>query len=246
LQNLKLKHLYIMKNLRKLSILTITVLCANYFSTLAQDEQKAFKEGDRVISVGIGAGSGPTYFGYGNYGLRANSNIVPSLSFDYGLKGTRGIVSIGGFMSYSQTKYENIEGSINGGYFIANILKDSIYSIPNGFGYANRTLTAGLRFGLHYSTRKWDLYAGVLVGYRTSFTESRSGKTDYYKGLGANGFPSIDAKFIKSETSTIPSSSYSQLILSPYAGARYYVTPKVSLNLEVGQYTGNIGIGYKF
>jgi hypothetical protein len=54
-----------MQNLRRLSILTITFLCANYFSTLAQDEQKAFNEGDKVISIGLGAGNESTYFGYG-------------------------------------------------------------------------------------------------------------------------------------------------------------------------------------
>ena len=47
-----------MQNLRKLSVLIIMVLCANYGSTLAQGEQKAFKEGDKILSIGIGAGYG--------------------------------------------------------------------------------------------------------------------------------------------------------------------------------------------
>jgi hypothetical protein len=225
-----------MQNLRKLSILTITVLCANYFSTSAQGEQKAFNEGDKVLSVGISGGSGSS--GY--------SKLTPSISFDYGLKGTRGIVSIGGFLSYSQTNYGSFVGGGYGGYYGPSVNNDSIYTISNGFEYTNRKITAGLRFGLHYSTRKWDLYAGALIGYQTTFNESTSGTVNYYKGLDAQGFPSPNGKFIKSETSTSPSSNYSQLIFSPYVGARYYVTKKISLNLEIGQHTGNAGIGFKF
>jgi hypothetical protein len=114
-------------------------------------------------------------------------------------------------------------------------------------GYNQHTITAGLRFGLHYSTRKWDLYAGVLVGYGLSLTNSQTQTTDFYKGIYSQyGFSSTDGKLLNSETFTYPARSTGQLLLSPYAGARYYVTPKISLNLEVGQHTGNIGIGFKF
>jgi hypothetical protein len=232
-----------MQNLRKLSILTITFLFANYGSTFAQDEQKAFKEGDMVLSIGIGPGNESKYptfggFGSGSYFSGNNSRITPSISFDYGLKGTRGIVSIGGFASYS---YYNLEG-MGSSFLTTN--PDSIYTNLKGFEYKTHSITVGLRFALHYSTRKWDLYAGTLIGYHSFMIESRSGTVDYYKG-----FPSYlqpNSTPIKSEQLTIQGYSQNQLILSPYIGARYYVTKKVALNLEVGQYTGNVGVSFKF
>jgi hypothetical protein len=226
-----------MQNLRKLSILTIMFLCANYFSTLAQGERRAFDEGDKIVSFGISGGSGSSGF----------STLTPSISFDYGLKGTRGIVSIGGFLSYSNSNYGN-QNSYSSLYFNQPITKDSVnYSIIKSSGFNQHTITAGLRFGLHYATRKWDLYAGALIGYRISFTNSQTQTTDFYKGIPSQyGFPSTNGKLLNSETFIYPARTYGQMILSPYVGARYYVTPKISLNLELGQHTGNIGVGFKF
>ena len=164
-----------MQTLRKLSILTITVLCANYGSTFAQDEQKAFKEGDRVFTFGVGFGSqtplssitrhGSLNFSKGNEPI----GFTPSIAFDYGLKGTRGFVlSIGGFLSYSQRT-----APIDGGYgfnaydnYPSNVPKDSIYTILKLKGLKSHTLTAGIRVGLHYSTRKWDFYGGTMIGFQ--------------------------------------------------------------------------------
>jgi hypothetical protein len=225
-----------MQNLHKLSILTITALCANYGSTFAQDEQKAFNEGDKVLSVGIGPSENSPYsFGYlGNGGIK---NLAPSITFDYGLKGTRGIVSIGGFVSYS---YKNSGGM---GINYLNTNPDSLYTNLKGFEYKTHSITAGLRFGLHYSTKKWDLYAGTLVGIHSDIIESRSGTVDYYKGLFA--FLQPNSTPIKSEPLTIGGYNQNLFIFSSYVGARYYVTKKVALNLEVGRYTGNVGLSFK-
>lgn len=233
-----------MQNLRILLILTITVLCANYGSTFAQDEQKAFKEGDKILSIGIGPGSESIYpsyggFGYGGYfSSPTNRRLTPSISFDYGLKGTRGIVSIGGFMSYS---YYNLGGM---GISFLNPNPDSLYTNLKGFEYKRHSITAGLRFALHYATRKWDLYAGTMVGIHSFITESRSGSVDYYKGFSSYLRPNSTP--IKSEPLTIQGFNQNQFIFSPYVGARYYVTKKVALNIEVGQHTGNVGLSFKF
>jgi hypothetical protein len=236
-----------MKKLHKLSILIITVICANYGSTFAQEEQKAFKEGDKIISIGIGPGNEtiyPTYgggfgSGFGSYSTY-NQRVTPSISFDYGLKGTRGIVSIGGFVSYS---YYNLGGM---GIGFLNNNPDSLYTNFKGFENKSHSITAGLRFALHYSTRKWDLYAGTLVGYHSYIVESRSGTIDYYKGNFTGGFPLPNATPVKSESLSIQGYNQNKFILSPYVGARYYVTKKVALNLEAGQYTGNVGLSFKF
>jgi hypothetical protein len=228
-----------MQNLRKLSILTITVLCANYGSTFAQDEQKAFKEGDKILSIGVGpAYNSPYSFGY--YGNGGTKSLASSISFDYGLKGTHGIVSIGGFMSYSQNNLGNT------GINFGGVNQDSIYIKLKGFEYKSHSITAGLRFALHYSTRKWDLYAGTMIGVRSLIVESRTGTVEYYKGLLPGGYSLPNAPLIKSESETVSGYKDNQMIFSPYVGARYYVTKKVGLNLELGQSTGNVGLSFKF
>ena len=215
---------------------TMIFFCANYGSMYAQGERKAFQEGDKVISVGIAGGGGS--FGY--------SKATPSISFDYGLKGTRGIVSIGGFLGYSQNRnYYRRYGTSFSSY-------DSTFSISQSLGdQKSHVITTGLRLGLHYSTRKWDLYAGAMIGYQKTFVESVSETTDYYKLNSINeippfGNPPANAKPIKSEFTSSSNSNYGRFIFSPYVGARYYLNQKISLNLEAGQYTGNIGLGFKF
>lgn len=223
-----------MQNLRKLFILTISLFCANYGSTFAQGERKAFEEGDKVLTLGFSGGS--SSFGY--------SKITPSISFDYGLKGTRGIVSLGGFVSYSQMNSGNNFSNYYNYGFGSN--SDSLYSISSGLNQKSHSITAGLRFGLHYATRKWDLYAGALIGYQTTITESASGTREFYKGGFVGGYPPNNGTLLRTEQANLPSYQYGQMIFSPYVGARYYVTKKISLNLEVGQHTGHAGIGFKF
>jgi hypothetical protein len=229
-----------MQNLRKLSILTIAIICTNYFSTMAQEERKAFEEGDKVISIGVSNGINNIISTGINTGFYRPA-FTPSVTFDYGLKGTRGLLSIGGFASFSTNRisYGSNTYSYNG------------YSIsPEGYYYTSKmdefksaTFTTGIRLGLHYSTRKWDLYGGLMVGTRITTGNGGTLSTEYYKGTPQNPFEQL----IKTEISNpFSKTTTTDIFISPYAGARYYVTKKVSLNLEVGQYTGNVGLGFKF
>ena len=222
-----------MKKLFKFSILAIIIVCANYGSTIAQDEQKAFKESDKILSVGISGGG--SSLGY--------SKLTPSISFDYGLRGTRGIMSVGGFVGYSQS---NSGDDFSSYYNYGFGSQDSLYTVSKGFKYRSHTLTAGLRVGLHYATRKWDLYAGAMIGYQRIIIESSNGTTEYYKGKYTGGFSTANGTLLKTEQVEIRSFSNGKMILSPYIGARYYVTKKVALNLELGQQTGNAGLSFKF
>jgi hypothetical protein len=226
-----LKLFNIMQNLRKLFILTITLFCANYGSIFAQGKRKAFEEGDKIVTFGISGGSSSSEY----------SHLTPSLSFDYGLKGTRGIVSVGGLLSYSNSDFYSYYNGFSSSYLMSN--PDTITRVTSSYGFGKQhNLTVGLRLGLHYSTRKWDLYAGALIGYRRIIRNAFDFKTDVYKGI-----PSLtNNKPISSETFTVPTNSFGQMIFSPYVGARYYLTKKISLNVEVGQRTGHAGIGFKF
>ena len=214
-----------MQNLLKICLLTSIILFINYDSTFAQDEQKAFKEGDKVISVGINRGGV----------LSGNTNYAPTISFDYGLKGTRGIVSMGGFFSYSNTSYVNNRTGSQG------YEQDSTYVLLKGIGCNNaNTFTAGIRLGLHYSTRKLDLYGGASLSFQKRSWESGVTQSDYFKGTSPN------AKLLKTEFDT--SKTYfddGQFIFSPYVGARYFFTNKVGIYLEAHPTTLSTGLSFK-
>jgi hypothetical protein len=229
-----------MQNLTKFSpahlvCVTMIFFCANYGSVYAQGERKAFEEGDKVLSVGISGGNSSLIY----------SRITPSISFDYGLKGTRGIVSIGGFASYSQTNSGDDFSSYYN-YSFGSGIQDSLYTISKGFKYKNQILMTGLRIGLHYAVRKWDLYAGAMISYQRIIRESTSGTNEFYKGIFSGGYWPINGTLLKTEQVEGQSFSNGKMIFSPYIGARYYLTKKVALNLELGQYTGNAGLSFKF
>jgi hypothetical protein len=239
-----------MQKLHKLSILTIAVICANYGSILAQDGQKAFKEGDKIFTFGFGYGSekplssithnGSLNFSKGNEPI----GFTPSIAFDYGLKGKKVLLSIGGFLSYSQRT-----APVDGGYgfnaydnYPSNVAKDSIYSILKLRGLKSHTLTAGIRVGLHYSTRKWDFYGGTMVGFQKVITESSAGEQTYHK---VNPFMG-DYYQIGSSKFVYLDYGLEQIVVNPYVGIRYFITPKVALNLEAEQLKGRVGLSFKF
>jgi hypothetical protein len=239
-----------MKNLLKTCFLSFAFLGINYASTFAQDEQKAFKEGDKVFTFGLGFGSetplssitrhSPMNFSKGNETI----GFTPSIAFDYGLKGTRGLVSIGGFLSYSQ-RVAPIDGGYGFNIYNAspyNVGQNDDYTITKLEGLKSHTLTAGLRFGLHYSTRKLDFYAGTMIGFQKVITESKAGELTYYQGNPNNG-SSLPAGVKKL---TYLDYSLEEFIIKPYVGVRYYVSPKIGLNIEAEQLKGRVGLSFKF
>lgn len=225
-----------MKNLHKTCLLLLIIISTNYAFTFAQDDQKAFKEGDKVLSATISGGGSAN--GYGH--------ITPSLVFDYGLKGTKGIVSIGGILSHTQrTIYGNTYG-----YVLTP--ENNIYNYSRDLGDSKvQSVLAGLRIGLHYSTRHFDFYTGAMVGYQKTFVSSRENTLEKYKitpesKFFALNYPPANSVLVESQRRTVPAYNYNELIFAPYIGARYYFTQKVGLNLELDQYAGKAGLSFKF
>lgn len=232
-----------MQNLHKfaptrIACLTVALLASNFDSIFAQDERKAFKEGDKIIGVGFA-------------GASSNNLIAPAITFDYGLKGTSGLLSIGGFMSYTMKDVAPVipfgiggVSSFGGSDFIQYSSKssDSTYTTITDKSSKSKVFTAGIRLAIHYSTRKFDFYAGAMAGNRITTNEYGPRKREFYKGT----FQSINSKLLDSDYQNSFSQTSSEWFVSPYAGAKYYLTNKVSLNLEVGQYSGHVGLGFKF
>jgi len=123
-----------MQNLFKLSILTITVVCANYGSAFTQDEQKAFKEGDKILSIGIGGGYGQ------NIGIQGTMGVA----YEKAIKGTNGILSVGGFTNFTTSSQKFLADKSNFPYY-------------NTYAAKVNEFSGGVKLGIHYATRKWDL-----------------------------------------------------------------------------------------
>jgi hypothetical protein len=137
-----------MQNLCKLFILIITLCCANYGSIFAQGERRAFQEGDKILGFTVGGG----------YSSHLGLNGTLGASYETAIKGTNGLLSIGGFAEVER-KQQIFSQSQN---------------LLNSFDVRN--ITAGAKLALHYSpSSKWDLYAGARIG------------ATYSSALGING-----------------------------------------------------------
>lgn len=196
-----------MQNLRKLSVLIIMVLCANYGSTLAQCEQKAFKEGDKILSIGIGAGYGQTIGIQGAMGI----------AFEKAIKGTNGILSIGGFANFNSSSQNFLADKSIFPYYITYSAKVNEFS-------------GGVKFGIHYATRKLDLYGGLMLGGGYAYLRDGSYGIKPEIPLGCGN--TLDKL---------------KLLVNPYFGTRYYLSNKVGLHFEVdSKKQSTIGISFKF
>ena len=196
-----------MHNLRKLSILTIIILCANYGSVLAQDEQKAFKEGDKVLSVGFGGGYGQVIGIQGAIGV----------AYEKAITGTKGILSIGGFANFNTSSQ--------------NFLADrNIFPYYDTYSAKINEISGGVKFGIHYATRKLDLYGGLMAG--GSYSTLRDG------AYGIKPNSPIDCG---------NSLEKLKLLVNPFIGVRYYISNKVGLQFETdGKKQSNVGLSFKF
>jgi hypothetical protein len=127
-----------MKKLHKLTVLTIILCCANYGSIFAQGERKAFEEGDKILGFTVG----------GSYGKQIGLNGTLGASYETAIKGTNGLLSIGGFAELERTQ---------------QIFSSQSQSLPSSFDVRN--ISGGVKLALHYSPNsKWDLYAGTRIG----------------------------------------------------------------------------------
>jgi hypothetical protein len=82
----------------------------------------------------------------------------------------------------------------------------------------------------------------AMLGFQKVITESNAGEQTYYKGNPAiNGsFPVGTTKF------TYLDYNVEQFIINPYVGVRYFISPKIGLNIEAEQHKGRIGLSFKF
>lgn len=119
------------------------VLCSSaVFAQKGGSDEGAFPKGSLAINLGVGIGN--DYYGTG-YGT--NFPISPAVSVDYAITDKIGIgnIAVGGFASYTSSKY-------NDGY---------------GDDYNYSAVIVGVRGTYHFilPVPKLDPYAGVSLGY---------------------------------------------------------------------------------
>lgn len=192
------------KSLKKVISKAFTILfflVAYSLRTLAQEEKvKAFKEGDHILSVSTW--------------LNPRKNIgfqgAMGASYETAIKGTRGLLSVGGFANFS-SYFHPMAGYAN------SIFRQNEFS-------------AGVKLGIHYATQKWDIYGGLMAGgkYSTLGNEVINQNTDS-NYINANNLNTITP------------------LISPYLGARYYVTKRIGIQLE-STFEGktSLGVALKF
>ena len=207
-----------MQNLRnllmiRLAYLTMAIICTNYVSILAQDEQKAFKEGDKILSVGIGGGNMQDI----GYGQATGIKGAIGIAYEEAIKGTNGILSIGGFGNF-KTSSQN---------FLAD---KAIFPYYDTYTKKVDEISGGIKFGIHYATRKLDLYGGLKIGGSYAYLHD-----DSY-GIRPNVIIGYENSLDKLN-----------LLINPYIGARYYFTNKLGLQFEIdNRKHTTIGVVFKF
>jgi len=122
--------------------LLLVLLVAVFSLTQLTAQESTFKQGDKVLNLGLGLGS--TLYTGSYY----KAGIPPiSASLEFGVKDgvlDKGSIGIGGYLGYSSHKWE--------------------YSNAWGWKYTN--IIVGVRGVFHYPlVNKLDTYTGLLLGY---------------------------------------------------------------------------------
>jgi hypothetical protein len=129
------------KNLKIMKKLLLVLLVAVFSLTQLLAQESTFKQGDKVLNLGIGIGS--TLYTGSYY----KAGIPPiSASLEFGVKDgvlDKGTIGIGGYLGYSSHKWD--------------------YS---GWGWKYTNIVLGVRGVFHYPlVNKLDTYTGILLGY---------------------------------------------------------------------------------
>jgi hypothetical protein len=192
------------------------MLCMASVAVAQTSNTDAFGQGSNIINAGVGIGGDYTYI---SSGYTSTPNIV--LSYDNGTFGNvgPGTISLGAIFSYKGVSYD--------------------YTDPFTGYYYDQSWTyyiLGVRSAYHWnftSSSKFDPYAGLMLGYYdVSFKTSSS--DPYYNNPGNPHYYYYSNNY----------NSY--LALSLYIGARYYLSNRVGLWLELGFGYTDLAFGVAF
>ena len=177
----------------------------------ASSQEQAFNEGDRILTLGVSGG----------YSKYQGSLLRPSITFDYGLKGTNGLLSLGFYGSYFSKSYQHGHEDLQVSGFYSN--------------YKQTDFSLGARLAIHYPYlhKKIDVYAGLGLGINKVSTRDYSSRR-----LDASGNVIVLGEFSNYTVNSLEA--------LPFAGFRYNISKTINLNLEATHKALSIGFGVKF
>ncbi len=180
------------------------------------DNSPGFGKGTNLLSIGLGLGGSYTYFGDG---YTSTPNFV--LTYDNGTFGNvgPGTISLGALVAYKGISYDYTD--FHSGYYYDQKWNYVILGFRSAYHFAIPTM------------HRFDPYVGVMLAYYDiSYRETSS-----------------DPEF------NVPGNPYytyyvnnysSYMAFSLYIGARYFVTNKIGLWLELGYGYSDAAIGVSF
>ena len=185
-------------------------------SSAAFAQDQAFEKGTNILSLGVGLGGSYTYYGDG---YSSTPNFV--VAYENGTFGNvgPGTISLGALFSYKGISYD--------------------YSDYHSGFYYNQSWTyyiIGIRSAYHLtiaSAPRFDPYVGVMIGYYDIGYKVSSNDPDFnipgnpYYGYYADNYASY-------------------LAFSMFIGARYYVSNRIGLWLELGYGYSDAAFGVTF
>jgi hypothetical protein len=198
------------------SLFSMNISMPALAQTSAGPTSDAFDKGSNIINLGLGLGG---YYTYNGPNYSSTPNFV--LSYDNGTFGNvgPGTISLGALLSFKGISYDYT--NYNSGY------------------YYNQSWTyyiLGLRSAYHLtipSCPKFDPYAGIMLGYYDIGYKVSSNDPEFNVPGNPYYFYYVN--------------NYSNyLALSFYLGARYYVSNKVGLWLELGYGYTDAALGVCF
>jgi len=210
-----------MKTKKLLSILCTALLLSASPAVFGQastqsSDDVAFGKGTNVISIGVGVGGEYTYYGGG---YTSTPNLV--LSYDNGTFGNvgPGTISLGALFSYKG---------------ISNDYTDfhSGYDYNQNWSY----YVLGVRSAYHLNVPaapRFDPYIGIMLAYY-DISYHETSNDPYYNDPGNPHYNYYVDNY----------NSY--MAFSLYIGARYYLTNRVGLWLELGYGYSNAALGVSF
>jgi hypothetical protein len=192
------------------------VFAQNNNNSALPSNTDAFGQGSNILSVGLGLGGDYTY--YGN-GYSSTPDLV--LSYDNGTFGNvgPGTISLGGLLAYKGVSYS--------------------YTDPyTGYNYSQNWYyyIIGFRSAYHWNFTNnghFDPYIGLMLAYYDIGYKSSS-NDPYYNHPGDPYY------YYYANTYN------SYLAFSLYLGARYYLSDRVGIWLELGYGYSNAAVGVCF
>jgi hypothetical protein len=199
----------------------LTIACSIFMLSaspvlMAQSGDEAFGKGSNILSLGVGLGGNYTYYGGG---YTSTPDFV--LSYENGTFGDvgPGTISLGALLAFKGVSYDYTD--YHSGYYYNQSWTYYIIGIRSAY---HLTIPSAPRF---------DPYVGIMLGYY-DISYKVSSSDPYFNSPGDPYY------------ATYSNSYASYMAFSLYIGARYYVSNRVGLWLELGYGYTDAALGICF